>query len=94
MIHDLLIAVIGVVGLSLVWLVVQTWVRRQSPGQGEEDVLSCVLCDRLGFCFCGTRKRHRRDDGSDKLLTRDDRQSDQGEVNDQREAVETLSSDN
>jgi hypothetical protein len=54
MLYHLLIAVVGVVGLVLVWVAVQAIVRRQSPELARHcDVLECKMCGTGGGCLSG-----------------------------------------
>lgn len=61
MMYHILVAVVGIVLLSVLWIGVQALVRKQSPGLPEDaDVLACTLCDPDGTCHCGIKRSHNR----------------------------------
>jgi hypothetical protein len=52
--YHLLVAVVGIVGLTGIWVGVQALARKQSPERYErDDVLACSTCDASCKCQCG-----------------------------------------
>jgi hypothetical protein len=56
--YHLVIALAGLAGLIIVWLIVQSLARSQIPPDAEErDVLACSSCAASGVCGCGLQNK-------------------------------------
>jgi len=55
MVHNLVIAVLAVVGLAVLWVGVQALERTLKHLSRDADVLSCWMCEGRGSCHCALR---------------------------------------
>ena len=63
MLYHFVVAVLGVIGLAMLWIGVQ-WLERVVKWMPKgSDVLACWMCENRGGCHCALRAM--RDKGKD-----------------------------